>query len=174
MFMLIGILGNAFAAVGAESPAYMGATYYVSTTGSDTALGTQTAPFKTFARAVKALKPGDTLLVYPGTYYQGLAGIIPSGTDWTLPVTVKAMNPAQRPVLIPPAGASWPASDYVLFFSGYNAPIHHVIVDGFIMDGTNIALDVVKLEQGKVYPPAQQRIEKWPPSGPADYGFVRV
>jgi hypothetical protein len=46
--------------------------YYVSTSGSDTNPGTSTAPFKTFAKAVSVLAPGDTLQVMPGTYYESL------------------------------------------------------------------------------------------------------
>src|SRR5258706_3275413 len=40
--------------------------YYVSTTGSDTNTGTNSAPFKTFAKAVSVLQAGDTLQVVAG------------------------------------------------------------------------------------------------------------
>ena len=47
--------------------------YYVSPTGSDTAAGTQAAPFKTLARAAKAAtRPGTTVFVAPGTYAGGI------------------------------------------------------------------------------------------------------
>ena len=47
--------------------------YYVSPTGSDTAAGTKTAPFKTLARAAKAaIKPSTTVWVAPGTYAGGI------------------------------------------------------------------------------------------------------
>lgn len=45
-----------------------GATYYVSLTGNDSNSGTLSAPFKTFARAVKPLKPGDTLYIRGGIW----------------------------------------------------------------------------------------------------------
>jgi len=46
--------------------------YYVSPTGSDTAAGTKAAPFKTLARAAKAVtKAGTTVFVAPGTYAGG-------------------------------------------------------------------------------------------------------
>ncbi|MCC2959172.1 right-handed parallel beta-helix repeat-containing protein [Massilia sp. IC2-278] len=46
--------------------------YYVSPTGSDTAAGTKAAPFKTLARAAKAVtKAGTTVFVAPGTYDGG-------------------------------------------------------------------------------------------------------
>ena len=47
--------------------------YYVAPTGSDTAAGTKTAPFKTLARAVKAAtKASTTVWVAPGTYAGGI------------------------------------------------------------------------------------------------------
>ncbi|WP_306393581.1 DUF4214 domain-containing protein [Telluria beijingensis] len=46
--------------------------FYVSPTGSDTAAGTKAAPFKTLARAAKAVtKAGTTVFVAPGTYAGG-------------------------------------------------------------------------------------------------------
>ena len=46
--------------------------YYVSPNGSDTAAGTKAAPFKTLARAAKAVtKAGTTVFVAPGTYDGG-------------------------------------------------------------------------------------------------------
>ena len=46
--------------------------YYVSPNGSDTAAGTKAKPFKTLARAAKAVtKPGTTVFVAPGTYDGG-------------------------------------------------------------------------------------------------------
>ncbi|MGZ6792340.1 MAG: hypothetical protein ACXVFV_05260, partial [Mycobacteriales bacterium] len=42
------------------------ATYYVSTTGSDTAAGTLSAPWRTVKRGMQALYPGDTLYVRGG------------------------------------------------------------------------------------------------------------
>ncbi len=48
-------------------------TYYVSLTGNDANSGTSTStPFKTFARAVKPLRPGDTLYIRGGTWTQQL------------------------------------------------------------------------------------------------------
>ena len=44
------------------------ATRYVSTTGSDTATCTQTAPCKTFARAYTVATAGDTIEVAAGSY----------------------------------------------------------------------------------------------------------
>ncbi|MCC2672425.1 MAG: putative secreted protein, partial [Armatimonadetes bacterium] len=58
-------------AVAALSAAPAGAaTYNVSTAGSDAANGT-TAPFRTFQRAVQALRDGDTVVFQPGIYTAG-------------------------------------------------------------------------------------------------------
>src|SRR4028119_1700781 len=76
------------------------ATYVVATTGNDTNPGNASAPFRTLAKGVSVLKPGDTLLVRAGTYTgsKQLEGI-PGGTSWKKPVTIKAY-PGERPVLV--------------------------------------------------------------------------
>jgi parallel beta-helix repeat protein len=61
-------------------------TFYVSTTGSDSNSGSSTAPFKTFAKALSMLAPGDTLQVKPGTYYEAVV-LSRSGTA-SAPITV--------------------------------------------------------------------------------------
>jgi len=43
-------------------------TYHVATTGSDTAAGTEQAPFRTINHAAQVALPGDTVLVHEGTY----------------------------------------------------------------------------------------------------------
>jgi hypothetical protein len=64
------------AAAGAASATTTPATtynYYVSPTGSDSAAGTKTAPFKTLAKAAQvANKAGTTVWVAPGTYTGGI------------------------------------------------------------------------------------------------------
>ena len=55
-------------AIKGESLSASGKTYYVSTKGSDKAVGSQAKPFRTIKRAIKALKAGDTLLIRGGTY----------------------------------------------------------------------------------------------------------
>lgn len=58
------------------------ATYYVSLSGSDSNSGTSTsAPFQTFARAVKPLRAGDTLYIRGGTWTQQLDLMNTSGTS---------------------------------------------------------------------------------------------
>src|SRR5262245_53482123 len=61
-------------------------TYYVSTTGNDANSGLNTSPFKTFAKAVSVLKPGDTLRVMPGIYNEPLKISISGMVD--SPITI--------------------------------------------------------------------------------------
>ena len=56
------------------------ATYYVSPAGYDTAPGTSSAPWATFAHAMGVLRPGDTLFLEDGIYNQSL-DITSSGTS---------------------------------------------------------------------------------------------
>jgi len=54
--------------------------YYVSTTGSDDDEGSSTYPLKTFDKAVDLMTPGDTMIVFGGTYSEQLM-IDKSGTE---------------------------------------------------------------------------------------------
>ena len=48
-------------------------TYYVSTTGSNSANGSSGTPWKTISYAMQQnLKPGDTVIVRPGTYNESV------------------------------------------------------------------------------------------------------
>jgi parallel beta-helix repeat protein len=115
-------------------------TYYVMFTGNDSAGGGAGDPFRTLQRGVSQLKPGDVLLVGPGVYSESLFGTIPAGTSWIQPVTIRALDAADRPVIRPPAGSS-----RVLHFQGGQ---HYIIVDGFVLDGQNVSSDVVKITSG--------------------------
>ncbi len=63
-----------------------GHTYYISPAGNDANAGTQTSPFKTFAKAVNVLTPGDQLILLRGTYNQKLL-VNKSGTQ-TNPINI--------------------------------------------------------------------------------------
>jgi parallel beta-helix repeat protein len=99
--------------------------YYVASNGSDSNSGIEQQPFRTLKKGVSVLRPGDTLYVKNGTYIGSsqLRGI-PSGSSWAAPVTIAAY-PGHRPVIIPEP------KDTALYFIGN----HHIIVDGFIIDG---------------------------------------
>ncbi len=120
------------------------AVYYTATTGSDSNPGTSAAPFRTLGKGVSVLTPGDTLLVAPGIYAEALTGNIPSGTSWTAPVTLKALDPAARPVIRPSSGGP-------LHFQGQQ----YIIVDGFVLDGvTETSENAVKITVGGGLPAA--------------------
>jgi|GEM_PF-980498 len=116
-----------------------GNTYYVATTGSDTNPGTETQPFRTLARGVSVLAPGDTLYVKSGTYAESLEDNIPGGSSWSAPVTVAAY-PGHTVTLKPNPGA-----EFVLHFQG---PQQYIVIDGLIIDAINTTYDAVKITGG--------------------------
>ena len=59
-------------AAGAFAGAAHASVYYVSPHGRDSAPGTKARPWATFLRAMLSLKPGDTLYLEDGVYYQSL------------------------------------------------------------------------------------------------------
>jgi len=66
------------------------ATYYVSTTGADTNVGSQQSPFKTFAKAITVANPGDSLKIFGGTYTESLKAT-KSGTAGA-PITISPVD----------------------------------------------------------------------------------
>src|SRR4051812_17542476 len=55
-----------------ETSVAEGSTYYVSTSGSDSAAGTQAAPYKTLQKAANVVVAGDVVHVLAGTYTVGM------------------------------------------------------------------------------------------------------
>jgi Right handed beta helix region/Protein of unknown function (DUF1565) len=80
----------------AAIPASTGQTFYVSTSGSDSAAGTQAAPWRTIQKALDTLQPGQRALVRAGTYTESLE-MNRAGTS-SAPISVEAY-PGERPVL---------------------------------------------------------------------------
>jgi hypothetical protein len=66
--------------------------YYVSPGGSDSAAGTVSAPWQTFAHAFTVLQPGDALVLEDGIYHESLAP--PSSLNGTAqnPITIGAQH----------------------------------------------------------------------------------
>src|SRR5438552_3044438 len=78
-------------------PAGAGATtYYVATTGSDTAAGTMAAPFKTIRKGAMVAQPGDTVYLRGGTYNEAVS-LTTSGTA-TAWITFSAA-PGELPII---------------------------------------------------------------------------
>lgn len=111
--------------------------FYISPGGKDTNDGlTQQTPFKTFAAALKHISPGKTLCVMPGEY---------KATAWndliTMDksmsgrpgeyVTIKALDPANKPVLFATGTGVWNA---------ININASYVIIDGLEVKGDNAAI----------------------------------
>src|SRR5713101_5480671 len=111
-------------------------TFYVSLTGSDNNPGSLSQPFATINHGASVLHPGDMLYIRAGTYAESLHAI-PGGTSWTTPVTVAAY-PGETVTLQPNAG-----SDSVLVFAA--ASEEFIIIQGLILDATNVNLDAVKI-----------------------------
>jgi hypothetical protein len=116
--------------------AQAGKTYYVATNGKDTNAGTEALPFLTVNKGVSVLRPGDTLLVKEGVYREELWNTIPTGTSWQQPITLRAF-PGHQVILQPNMGA-----EYVITIRGDK---HYIILDGFILDGTNVKYDAIKI-----------------------------
>jgi parallel beta-helix repeat protein len=68
-------------------------TMYVALSGSDAAAGTAVAAWRTIQHGVDALKPGDTLLIGPGTYRERVE--LQRGGTATAPVTIAALPGAR-------------------------------------------------------------------------------
>ena len=81
--------------------------FFVSPSGSDAAVGSEEAPWRTLAASVARLGPGDTLLARGGVYRESDIVVSVSGTE-RAPVTVKSY-PGERAILdasLVPLGAS--------------------------------------------------------------------
>lgn len=119
------------------------ATYYTATNGRDTNNGAIGTPFRTLAKGVSKLLPGDILYVRSGAYAEALIANVPGGSSWDRPVTVAAY-PGESVTLRPGIGAS-----RVLYFRGpavAGLNQQYIVIDGFILDARNVAFDAIKLE----------------------------
>jgi hypothetical protein len=101
--------------------------YYVSPTGSDSAAGTQSAPFKTLARAAQvATRAGTTVWVAPGTYAGGIRTTA-SGTSSARIYWVSTTKWGAK--IVPPASSS--------NNNAWDNRGSYVSIVGFDVDGTN-------------------------------------
>lgn len=80
----------------------LGSTYWISSTGDDTAEGTESAPWRSFSFSIASLTPGDTLIVTTGSTFSAFrydcqnntceGAPCPSGEPGA-PITVRAETP---------------------------------------------------------------------------------
>lgn len=106
------------------------ATYYVATNGNDSNAGTQAAPFKTIAHAVKKMNAGDTTYVRGGVYNE--AGVF-FGRSGTASAPIKLLNaPGESPVInCMPSTSAVRRIVIIQNASGYTNPIGHITIEGF-------------------------------------------
>ena len=109
----------------ADDPLPASASYsrsiYVSTSGSDTADGSQSAPFQTIAKAISVASPGTRIVVNEGSYAEGVDvnEQSPSGLD-----DQKIILQAQGHVVLQPGRGS----------SVVHIARAHWVIDGFEID----------------------------------------
>ena len=118
-----------------------GTTYHVATSGRDSNPGTDIAPFRTIKKGVATLKPGDTLYVRAGTYFEAIDGI-PGGISWDNPVTVAAA-PGHSVTLKAPVGSA-----QVISF--VRPTQRYIVIDGLVIDGSDAQEEIVKITQDHI------------------------
>ncbi len=100
-------------------------TYYVATNGSNSSNGSSSSPWKTISYAMQSnLKPGDEVVVRPGTYNEAIA--INKGGSAAGEITLKSEVPGEA--LIRPPSSSW---------NGISVNANYVTVDGFDIKGAS-------------------------------------
>ena len=121
------------------------ATYYVAKTGSNshncsqaqspsTPKLTINSALSCFTLRQPGVGAGHTVIVRPGTYNEQLQDVIPGGSSWSSPFTLKAE--ARRTVTLVPN-----VNTYGIRIQG--ADSSYAIVEGFVVDGTAMAQGVV-------------------------------
>src|SRR5229473_6866290 len=116
----------------------MAATYYVSTAGSDSNPGTQTAPFRHLTKgAATATQPGDTVIVMDGTYDN--EGVVEPNFVVTLyysgtpgnPITFKAQNRGKAILDSMNTSTTTTCNGAAAYFNLHNAAF--VVIQGFVI-----------------------------------------
>ena len=92
--------------------------HYVSTTGSDSAAGTKTAPWRTLAKAIASVGPGETVVIEPGSYgARGTTTYFSSAGTASAPITFRGNPAAPMPQILGHVrvDASYQRINYLLF-----------------------------------------------------------
>jgi len=118
--------------------ALQGATYYVSTRGSDAGAGTERAPFRHLSKAASSAKnAGDTVVVMDGTYDN--EGVIAPNFVVTLrhsgapgrPITFQAQHRGQAILDSMNTSSTAVCNGAAAYFNLYNAA--YIILEGFVI-----------------------------------------
>jgi len=98
-------------------------TYYVATTGSSGGNGSTSSPFRTISEAMSAnLKPGDEVVVKPGTYNESIS--IDKDGSAAGDITLRSEVPGGA-LIRPPAGS----------YNAISVNANYVTIDGFDIKG---------------------------------------
>jgi hypothetical protein len=120
--------------------AFAANTYYVSLTGADSNTGTLSQPFRTVLKGMSVLRMADTLYVRGGTYIDPIDEPIgldnSTATSWDQAITVKAYQ-GEQVILNPSSGNR--------VFTFANKKESYLVLDGFILDGSNVQFDVISI-----------------------------
>jgi hypothetical protein len=109
-------------------------------TGNDSNNGTSSGTaWLTLSKARNTAMAGDTVRVIQATYNESLQSWPNSGTSWANKILWIADNPAQKPTI---AGTL----DRCLYFN--NSAIQYIEFDGFILDGTSVGYECIKVQNG--------------------------
>jgi parallel beta-helix repeat protein len=113
-------------------------TYFVATTGSDSAAGTSAAPWLTLQHAVDTIHPGDVIEVESGTYAGCRIGN--SGTA-TAPCTLEAA-PGAHVIINTPGAANKHGSDIEV--ENFSATVSYWTIAGLEVENapTNAGIDI--------------------------------
>jgi parallel beta-helix repeat protein len=113
-------------------------TYFVATTGNDTASGSSSAPWLTLQHAVDSVKPGDLIEVEAGTYAGCRIGN--SGTA-TAPITLEAA-PGATVVVNAPGSANQHGSDIEV--ENFSSTVSYWVLQGLTVENapTNAGIDI--------------------------------
>lgn len=135
------------------------ATYYVSTSGSDTNPGTQFAPFLNISKGAAAAKAGDTVIVMNGTYgaegqcahpshVHGLGSVVVlanSGNSTAGPITFKAQNRGavvlDGSIDVDTSNCAFTTDPYICqeawsYFDLAQNSVSYITIDGFVIQNT--------------------------------------
>lgn len=99
--------------------------YVSSSTGSDTAAGTATAPLRTIQRAAKLVKPGTTVHVAPGVYAESVT----SSISGTAAARIRYVSDQKWQAILKKVGSTGT-------YSMWSVTGGYTDIDGFQFDGT--------------------------------------
>ena len=119
-----------------------GNSYYVdSNKGNDSNKGAISSPFRTIKKGVSILKPGDKLLLRAGLYEESFSSTtLPGGTSWNSTITI-ASYPGEQVTIKPRRDPSV----YRVFSFDYGSQ-RYIVLDGLILDGSNVIDQVIKIQ----------------------------